>query len=111
MLEVLRQDYVVTARAKGLSPRLVIGRHALRNALIPVVTFIGIQFGGLLGGAVITETVFARQGIGQLAVSAIQKRDMPLIEGTVIFVGMVTVLANLIVDLLYAVLDPRIRVS
>jgi peptide/nickel transport system permease protein len=111
MLEVLRQDYVVTARAKGLRPRLVIGRHALRNALIPVVTFIGIQFGGLLGGAVITETVFARQGIGQLAVSAIQKRDMPLIEGTVIFVGVVTVLANLTVDLLYAVLDPRIRVS
>jgi peptide/nickel transport system permease protein len=111
MLEVLRQDYVVTARAKGLNSRLVIGRHALRNALIPVVTFIGIQFGGLLGGAVITETVFARQGIGQLAVSAIQKRDMPLIEGTVIFVGIVTVLANLTVDLLYAVLDPRIRVS
>lgn len=111
MLEVLRQDYVVTARAKGLRPRIVIGRHALRNALIPVVTFIGIQFGGLLGGAVITETVFARQGIGQLAIGAIQKRDMPLIEGTVIFVGIVTILANLIVDLLYAVLDPRIRMS
>jgi peptide/nickel transport system permease protein len=111
MLDVLRQDYVVTARAKGLRQGVVIGRHAFRNALIPMVTFIGIQFGGLLGGAVITETVFARQGIGQLAVSAIQKRDMPLIEGTVIFVGVITVLANLIVDLLYAAIDPRIRIG
>jgi ABC-type dipeptide/oligopeptide/nickel transport system permease component len=111
MLEILRQDFVVTARAKGLPARSVIGRHAFRNALLPVVTFFGIQFAGLLGGAVITETVFARQGIGQLAVGAIQQRDMPLIEGTVIFVGVVTVLANLVVDLLYAAIDPRIRIE
>lgn len=111
MLEILRQDYVVTARAKGLLPRDVIGRHALTNALIPVVTFIGIQFGGLLGGAIIVETVFGRQGIGQLAVGAIQKRDMPLVEGTVIFVGIVTVLANLAVDLLYGAIDPRVRIN
>ncbi len=111
MLEILRQDYVVTARAKGLLPRDVIGRHALTNALIPVVTFIGIQFGGLLGGAIIVETVFGRQGIGQLAVGAIQKRDMPLVEGTVIFVGIVTVLANLAVDVLYVAIDPRIRID
>jgi peptide/nickel transport system permease protein len=111
MLEILRQDYVATARAKGLPPRDVIGRHALSNALIPVVTFIGIQFGGLLGGAIIIETVFGRQGIGQLAVGAIQKRDMPLVEGTVIFVGIVTVLANLAVDLLYAAIDPRVRID
>ena len=111
MLDVLHQDYVVTARAKGLPSWSVVGRHSLKNALIPVVTFIGIQFAGLLGGAVITETVFARQGIGQLAVGAIQQRDMPLIEGTVIFVGIVTVLANLVVDLLYAAIDPRIRIG
>ena len=111
MLEVLRQDYVVTARAKGLQARHVIGRHALNNALIPVVTLIGIQFGGLLGGAIIIETVFARQGIGQLAVGAIRQRDMPLVEGTVIFVGIVTVLANLAVDLLYVAIDPRIRID
>jgi len=111
MLEVLRQDFVITARAKGLHQRTVVAGHALRNALIPVVTFIGMQFGYLLGGAVITETVFARQGIGQLAVGAIQQRDMPLVEGTVIFVGIITVVANLAVDLVYAAIDPRIRVT
>jgi len=109
MLEVLRQDFVVSARAKGLTEKSVIFRHALRNALIPVITVIGIQFAFSLGGAVIIETVFARQGIGQIAVGAIQQRDLPLVEGTVIFVGSVVVLANLVVDLLYGVIDPRIR--
>ncbi len=111
MLEVLQQDFVVSARAKGLPERSVIFRHALRNALIPVATVIGIQFAFSLGGAVIIETVFGRQGIGQIAVGAIQQRDLPLVEGTVIFVGSVVVLANLVVDLLYGVIDPRIRRS
>jgi ABC-type dipeptide/oligopeptide/nickel transport system permease component len=111
MLEVLRQDYVVTARAKGMHERRVIFRHALKNALIPVITIIGLQFGFALGGAVITETVFARQGVGQLAVTAIQQRDMPLVQGTVIMVGITTVLANLLVDVAYGIVDPRIRYS
>ena len=111
MLEVLRQEYVMSARAKGLHERRVIFRHALRNALIPVITVVGMQFAFALGGAVIIETVFARQGIGQLAVSGIQQRDMPLVEGVVIFVGVVVVLANLLVDLAYALVDPRIRYS
>lgn len=109
LLEVLQQDYVVTARAKGLLPAQVVLRHALRNALIPVVTVIGIQFGYALGGAVIVETVFGRQGIGQLAVSAILRRDYLLVQGVALFVGVVFVLANLVVDLLYAFIDPRIR--
>jgi peptide/nickel transport system permease protein len=111
MLEVLRQDYVVTARAKGMHERRVIFRHALKNALIPVITIVGLQFGFALGGAVITETVFARQGVGQLAVTAIQQRDMPLVQGTVIMVGITTVLANLLVDIAYGIVDPRIRYS
>lgn len=109
MLETLNQDFVVTARAKGLVPRRVLFGHALRNALIPVVTIIGLQFGYALGGAVIIETVFGRQGIGALAVGAVQRHDYPLVQGTVLLVGIVFVLANLIVDLLYGVIDPRIR--
>jgi len=109
MLETLNQDFVVTARAKGLVPRRVLFGHALRNALIPVVTIIGLQFGYALGGAVIIETVFGRQGIGALAVGAVQRHDYPLVQGTVLLVGVVFVLANLIVDLLYGVIDPRIR--
>jgi ABC-type dipeptide/oligopeptide/nickel transport system permease component len=109
MLEVFRQDYVVTARAKGLSERTTILRHALRNALLPVVTVVGLQISYLLGGAVITETVFARQGIGQLAVGAVLQRDGPLVQGTVLFLAVVFVIANLLVDISYAVLDPRIR--
>jgi peptide/nickel transport system permease protein len=111
MLEVLRQDFVVAARAKGLHEGRVIVRHALRNALIPVVTVLGLQLGFAIGGAVVIETVFARQGIGKLAVTGIQQRDMPLVEGVVIFVGIIVVLTNLMVDLIYAVLDPRIRYS
>jgi ABC-type dipeptide/oligopeptide/nickel transport system permease component len=109
MLETLSHDYIVTARAKGLVQRRVLFGHALRNALIPVVTIIGLQFGYALGGAVIVETVFGRQGIGQLAVSAVQRHDYPLVQGTVLLVGIIFVLANLIVDLLYGVIDPRIR--
>ncbi len=111
MLEVLRQDYVTTARAKGLGERVVILRHALRNALIPVVTIIGLQFGALLAGAVIVETVFARQGLGRLAVEAILRRDYPLVQGTILVAAVGYVLVNLIVDLSYAWLDPRIKYS
>lgn len=109
MLEVLRQEYVVTARAKGLSQRVVILQHALRNALLPVVTVVGLQFGYLLGGAVIIETVFARQGVGQLIVSGILQRDVPLVQGMVFFLSVIFVICNLLVDISYAVLDPRIR--
>lgn len=109
MLEVLRQDYVVTARAKGLVERLVVLRHALKNSLIPVVTYIGIQLAGLLTGAVVTEQVFSRPGLGQVIVRAIGSRDFPLIQGTVLFMAVIYVTVSLIVDLSYAVIDPRIR--
>ncbi len=109
MLEVLRQDYMVTARAKGLRDRVVITRHALKNALIPVTTFLGIQLAGLLTGAVVTETVFSRPGLGGVAIRAINARDFPLIQGTVLVAAVVYVVVNLIVDLSYAIFDPRIR--
>ena len=111
VLEVLRQEYITTARAKGLAEWRVLAGHALRNALIPVVTVVGLQFGGLLGGAVIIETVFARQGIGRVAVVAITGKDFPMVQGIVLFVAAVYVLVNLAVDLVYAWLDPRIRYS
>jgi ABC-type dipeptide/oligopeptide/nickel transport system permease component len=104
----MRQDYVLTARAKGLQQRTVILRHALRNALIPVVTIMGLQFGNLLGGAVVIETVFARQGFGRLAITAILAKDFPLIQGVVLFGAVIYVLLNILVDLSYAWLDPRI---
>ena len=109
VLEVLRMDYVTTARAKGLAERLVISRHVLRNALIPVVTMVGLQFGRLLSGTVIIETVFARQGIGRLTVEAILTRDIPLVQGAVLLFAVVYVLSNLAVDVSYALIDPRIR--
>jgi peptide/nickel transport system permease protein len=109
MLEVLGQDYMRTARAKGLAPLLVVVRHGLRNALIPVVTIVGIQFASLLGGAVIVETIFAWPGMGRLAVNAIWRRDYPVVMGTVLVFASIFVLANLIVDILYTFLDPRIR--
>lgn len=111
MLEVLRQDYIRTARAKGQRERIVIYRHALRNALLPIATIIGLQFGTLLGGAVLTETVFAWPGIGRLLVDAIGFRDYPVIQGTVLTIAIGFVLTNLIVDSLYAYLDPRITYS
>lgn len=111
MLDVLGEDYVRTARAKGLPQRLVVIRHALRNALNPLVTLTGVRAGRLLGGAVIVETIFARPGIGKLVVDSIHDRDYPLIQGFVLLMGTVFVLANLIVDLSYAGLDPRVRLS
>ncbi|HEV2282111.1 MAG TPA: ABC transporter permease [bacterium] len=109
MLGVLRQDYIVTARAKGLSRALVLWRHALRNALIPVITMLGLQLGALLGGAVVTETIFSRPGLGRLAVDAILNRDFPLVQGTVLVAAFVYVAVNLLVDVAYAAVDPRIR--
>ena len=109
MLEVLQQEYIVTARSKGLRHRDVIVRHALRNALIPVVTVIGLQFGALVSGAVITETVFARRGIGRLAVDAILSRDYPMIQGTILVAACGYVVINLVIDLSYAWMDPRIK--
>ena len=109
MLETLRQDYVTTARAKGLSERLVIIRHALRNALIPTITFMGLQFAGLLGGAIVTEQVFSRPGLGRVAITAINNRDYPVIQGVVLVAAATYVLVNLLVDLSYALVDPRIR--
>jgi peptide/nickel transport system permease protein len=109
LLEVMRQDFITTARAKGLTAQRTIIVHGLRNALIPVVTIIGLQFGALISGAVITETVFARQGIGQLAVNAIKRRDFPLVQGTVLVAACGYLLVNLLVDISYAWLDPRIK--
>jgi peptide/nickel transport system permease protein len=109
MLEVLRQDYVTTARAKGVRERAVVTRHALKNSLIPVVTYFGIQLAGLLTGAVVTEQVFSRPGLGRVAVTAIGNRDFPLIQGTVLVTAVVYVLVNLAIDLSYAFIDPRIR--
>ncbi len=111
LLEVLRQEYIQTARAKGLSEQKTIVVHGLRNALIPVVTIVGLQFGALLGGAVITETVFARRGIGQLAVNAVIDRDFPLVQGTILLSAAGYLLINLLVDVSYAWLDPRVQVT
>ncbi|MGQ0572376.1 MAG: nickel ABC transporter permease [Armatimonadota bacterium] len=109
MLEVLNQDYVRTARAKGLRRMTVVLKHALKNSLLPVVTVLGLQFGYLLGGAVITETVFAWPGIGRLVVDAILARDFPVVQGTVLMMALGFVMVNLVVDLLYVYLDPRVR--
>lgn len=109
MLEVLGQQYVQTARAKGLSERVVIFRHALRNALIPVVTIVGLQFGYLLGGAVVIENVFALPGMGRVVVDAINQRDYPLVQGTVFLIAALFVVVNLVVDLSYGLINPRIR--
>lgn len=111
MLEVLGEDFVRTARAKGLGERAVVARHALRNALIPVVTVAGMSFGHLLGGAVIVETVFAWPGVGKLVVDSIFDRDYPLIQGYVLFMGTIFVLINLAVDMLYVALDPRVQLG
>ncbi|MGH2559084.1 MAG: ABC transporter permease [Thermomicrobiales bacterium] len=108
VIEVLAQDYIRTARAKGLREQAVVVRHALRNALLPVVTIIGLQFGALLGGAVITETIFAWPGVGRLVVTAIGQRDFPLVQGAVLILALLFSLVNLVVDLLYAWIDPQI---
>jgi peptide/nickel transport system permease protein len=109
VLEVLRHDYVQTARAKGLSERVVMWRHVLRNALVPVVTIIGLSYAILMGGAVIIETVFNLPGVGRLVISAVSRRDYPVVQGVILFVAAVSVLVNLVVDVLYAQLDPRVK--
>jgi dipeptide transport system permease protein len=109
MLEVLREDYVRTARAKGLSRWRVIGIHALRNALIPVVTVIGLQVGTLLAGAILTETIFSWPGIGKWLVGAIQRRDYPVVQGGILLSATIIIIVNLVIDLLYGVINPRIR--
>jgi peptide/nickel transport system permease protein len=111
MLDVLTQDYVRVARAKGLRERLVVLRHAFSNALVPIVTVIGLQFGGLLSGAVLTETVFSLPGMGTAIVTAITARDYPVVQAFTIVIAIIFVLVNLFVDLSYAYLNPRIRVS
>jgi ABC-type dipeptide/oligopeptide/nickel transport system permease component len=109
MLDVLTDDYIRTARAKGLRERAVIVRHALRNALIPAVTVMGLQFGGLISGAVITETIFARVGLGRMYVESILNKDITMIQGLTLILALMIMLINIIVDLSYAMLDPRIR--
>ena len=111
MLEVLSADYVRTANAKGLAGRVVLVRHALRNALIPVITVMGIQMGTLLGGAVITETIFALPGLGRLAVESIYGRDYPMLEGVVLFSAFSILFINLLVDIVYSLVDPRIKLA
>jgi dipeptide transport system permease protein len=109
MLEVLSEDYVRTARAKGLPPLRVIGLHALRNALIPVVTVIGLQVGVLLAGAILTETIFSWPGIGKWMVDSIFRRDYPSVQGGLLMIALMVMVVNLIVDLLYGLINPRIR--
>ncbi|MBR0034610.1 MAG: ABC transporter permease, partial [Synergistaceae bacterium] len=109
MLEVIRADYIRTARAKGQKESIVIGVHALRNALIPVVTLCGLQFGQLLSGAILTESIFAVPGVGRLMVNAIMSRDYPMVQGGVLFIAITFSIVNLLVDLLYAYIDPRIK--
>jgi peptide/nickel transport system permease protein len=109
MLEVLGQDYIRTARAKGLGEKAVVLGHALRNALLPIITVVGLNMGNLLGGAILVETVFARQGVGKLLLDAILARDYPQVQGTVLMFGCSVIFVNLIVDITYRFLDPRIK--
>ena len=111
MLEVLGQDYIKTAKAKGLAPGIVILKHALKNASIPVVTIVGMELGTLLGGAVITETIFAWPGVGRLAIQAIYNRDYPVVQASVFILASIFVMVNLIVDLIYTYLDPRVKLT
>jgi ABC-type dipeptide/oligopeptide/nickel transport system permease component len=111
VLEVLRADYVRTARAKGLSEVLVVAKHTLKNAAVPIVTITGLQFGTLLGGAVVTETVFAWPGIGRLAIQSIYNRDYPVVQCTVFLSAVLFIVINFCIDLLYGLLDPRVRAS
>jgi peptide/nickel transport system permease protein len=111
MLEVIRQDYIQSARAKGLAEGVVIGKHALRNALLPIVTVLGLSLPGLIGGSVIVESIFAIPGMGQLMVQAVFERDYPVIMGNLVIVAALTLIANLIADLTYSLVDPRIRVA
>lgn len=109
MLEVIRQDYIRTARAKGVAEKYVITKHALKNALIPIITVIGLQFGFLLGGAILTETVFSWPGVGRLMVDSIKQKDTPMVQGLVVFIAVTFSAVNLLVDILYSYVDPRIK--
>jgi peptide/nickel transport system permease protein len=109
MLEELGQDYIRTARSKGLSERAVVYRHALRNALNPVLTVLGLQFGSLLAGAIVTETIFSWPGIGRLTLSAISNRDYALVQGCILTIGLTYLAVNLLTDAMYALADPRMR--
>jgi ABC-type dipeptide/oligopeptide/nickel transport system permease component len=109
IIEVMSSDYIRTARAKGLAERAVLIGHALKNALIPVVTVVGLWVGALLGGAVVTETIFGLPGVGRLAITAIINRDYPMIQGTVLVVAVSFIFVNLLVDIIYGFIDPRIR--
>jgi peptide/nickel transport system permease protein len=109
MLETLSQDFTTTARSKGLQERVVVIKHAFKNAMIPIITVVGLQFGLLLGGAVLTETVFAWPGVGRLIVDSILARDYPVIQGSILIFGLLYIMVNLVVDLIYALVDPRIR--
>jgi peptide/nickel transport system permease protein len=111
MVEILRQDYLRTARAKGLANRAVITRHALRNALIPIITMVGLLFGWLVTGSFIVEMVFARQGLGQVLITAIQQKDLPVVQGAVLYTSLLYIILNLVVDLSYGLVDPRIHYS
>ncbi|MHB8066175.1 MAG: ABC transporter permease, partial [Ruminiclostridium sp.] len=111
VLEIIKQDYIRTARAKGLSEKVVIYKHALRNALIPIVTLIGLSLPGLFSGAIITESIFGIPGIGKIALDAVTKRDYPLLMGFSMFVAALTLLGNLLSDIMYAVVDPRVKLK
>lgn len=111
LLEVLNEDFIRTARAKGLAPHQVILGHGLRNALLPLITLLGLQLGALLGGAVITETVFSWPGVGQLTIDAIQRRDYPVVQASVLLISLIYVVVNIVTDLVYATVDPRVRLG
>lgn len=111
MLEVIRQDYIRTARAKGVKERYITYKHALKNALIPVVTVVGLQFGALLGGTVLTETVFAINGVGRMMIDAIRMRDLPLVQGSILFVSFIFVFVNMLVDITYRLLNKRVDLN
>jgi peptide/nickel transport system permease protein len=111
MLEVIRQDYIRTARAKGLRERIIIYKHALRNALIPVITVVGLQFGALLGGTVLVESIFAINGLGRMIVDAIRMRDLPMVQGGVLFASLIFVVVNLFVDVFYRFFNKRIELN
>jgi ABC-type dipeptide/oligopeptide/nickel transport system permease component len=109
IIEVMAQDYIRTARAKGLTPLRIIAKHVMRNALIPPLTLLGIQFALLIGGAVVTETVFARPGIGRLLVRAVLEKDFPVVQGVVVLTTAAYVLINLLIDIAYGIIDPRVQ--
>ena len=111
MLEVIRQDYIRTARSKGLPERVVINRHALRNALIPILTLLGLRIGWVVGGSVVVEIVFARPGLGRLMVDSNLARDYPVVQGVMVVLTTCIILGNLVADILYAVVDPRIKLK